>query len=191
MGEAGRQVPSARRLTMPQPIHTARLTLRELSPADAGFILRLLNEPAFLRYIGDRGVRNEADALGYLQQGPMASYARHGHGLLRVGLQSTDEPVGICGLVRRDTLPHADIGFAFLPEHCSRGYAVEAAAAAIHHGRTDLGLDEILAIVAPDNARSIRVLERLGLCFEREVVLSPGAAPLSLFRGGIRTPDRS
>lgn len=176
---------------MPQPIETPRLTLRELAPVDAGFILRLLNEPSFLRYIGDRGVRNESQALRYLRDGPMASYERHGHGLLRVALKATDEPVGICGLVRRDTLPHADIGFAFLPEHCSRGYAVEAAEAAIRHGRTDLGLDEILAIVAPDNARSIRVLERLGLSYDREVILSPGAAPLSLFHSGLTSPARS
>ena len=176
---------------MPQPIETPRLTLRELAPVDAGFILRLLNEPAFLRYIGDRGVRNESQALRYLRDGPMASYERHGHGLLRVALKATDEHVGICGLVRRDTLPHADIGFAFLPEHCSRGYAVESAEAAIRHGRTDLGLDEILAIVAPDNARSIRVLERLGLTYDREVVLSPGATPLSLYHRSLTNPARS
>ena len=176
---------------MPQPIETPRLTLRELAPVDAGFILRLLNEPAFLRFIGDRGVRNESQALRYLRDGPMASYERHGHGLLRVALKATDEPVGICGLVRRDTLPHADIGFAFLPEHCSRGYAVESAEAAIRPGRTDLGHDEILAIVAPDNARSIRVLERLGLTYDREVVLSPGATPLSLYHSSLTSPVRS
>lgn len=164
------------------PLLTERLQLRELTPADAPFIRRLLNEPSFLRFIGDRGVRSEADAVNYLLRGPMASYARHGHGLLRVGLRSDDTPVGICGLVRRDTLPLPDIGFAFLPEHWSRGFAFEAAEATLRHGREQLGIGEVLAIVSPGNDRSVALLERLGLRFEREVALGGDPKPLLLFR---------
>jgi RimJ/RimL family protein N-acetyltransferase len=164
------------------PLVTDRLTLRELALPDAPFIRRLLNEPSFLRFIGDRGVRSEADAVNYLLRGPMASYARHGHGLLRVGLRDDDSPVGICGLVQRDTLPLPDIGFAFLPEHWSRGFAFEAAEAALHHGRDQLGLAAVLAIVSPGNDRSVALLERLGLRFEREVALGDDPRPLLLFR---------
>ena len=167
------------------PLLTSRLQLRELTPADAPFIRRLLNEPSFLRFIGDRGVRNEADAVNYLLRGPMASYARHGHGLLRVGLRADDTPVGICGLVQRDTLPQPDIGFAFLPEHWSRGFAFEAADAALRHGRDALGLDEVLAIVSPGNDRSVALLERLGLRFEQEIALGGDPNPLLLFRGDL------
>jgi RimJ/RimL family protein N-acetyltransferase len=164
------------------PLETDRLQLRELTPADAPFIRRLLNEPSFLRFIGDRGVRSDVDAANYLLRGPMASYARHGHGLLRVGLRSDDTPVGICGLVQRDTLPQPDIGFAFLPEHWSQGFAFEAAAAALRHGRDMLGLEEVLAIVTPGNERSVALLGRLGLRFEREVTLGGDPKPLLLFR---------
>ncbi len=167
------------------PLETDRLQLRELTPADAPFIRRLLNEPSFLRFIGDRGVRSDADAANYLLRGPMASYARHGHGLLRVGLRSDDTPVGICGLVQRDTLPVPDIGFAFLPEHWAQGFAFEAAEAALRHGREALGLSEILAIVTPGNDRSVALLERLGLRFEREVVLGSDTRPVLLFRATI------
>lgn len=169
------------------PLLTERLQLRELTPADAPFIRRLLNEPSFLRFIGDRGVRNDADAANYLLRGPMASYSRHGHGLLRVGLRADDTPVGICGLVRRDTLPQPDIGFAFLPEHWSQGFAFEAAEAALRHGRDMLGLEEVLAIVTPGNERSVALLARLGLRFEREVSLGGDPKPLLLFRSAAAT----
>lgn len=169
------------------PLLTERLQLRELTPADSAFIRRLLNEPSFLRFIGDRGVRSDADAANYLLRGPMASYARHGHGLLRVGLRADDTPVGICGLVQRDTLPQPDIGFAFLPEHWSQGFAFEAAAAALRHGRDMLGLEEVLAIVTPGNERSVALLGRLGLRFEREVSLGGDPKPLLLFRSATAT----
>lgn len=160
---------------------TERLTLNALSPADAPFILALLNEPSFLRYIGDKGVRTEADAEQYIMQGPMASYERFGFGLYCVRLKEVETPIGICGLLRRDTLPDVDLGFAFLPDYWGKGYALEAAAATLAYGKTALGLTRIVAITAPDNEASIRLLEKLGMRFERMMQLTPDAPAVKLF----------
>ncbi len=152
--------------------------------SDAKFVRRLLNEPSFIRYIGDRGVRTLEDARGYIRRGPVASYRRRGFGLLRVELKESGEPIGICGLVEREALPDLDIGFAFLPEHWRKGYACESAAAVLAWGRDVLALDRVLAIVQPDNEGSIRTLRKLGMQFERMIRLSPEEPELQLF--GIR-----
>lgn len=166
-------------------LETERLILRRLSPAsDAEFILKLLNEPSFLQYIGDKGVRTLKDARQYMLNGPLKSYEENGFGLNKVELKSTGAPIGICGLVKRDPLPDADIGFAFLPEYWNQGYAVESAAAVMKHAREVLGLDRILAITTPDNELSARLLEKIGLKFARMIKLSDDAAEVSLF-----TPD--
>lgn len=155
------------------PIETARLTLRRLTEDDAEFILGLLNEPSFLQFIGDRGVRTVEDARAYIQKGPVASYERHGFGLLLVTRNQDGAPIGMCGLLKRDALDDVDVGFAFRPAYWSQGYAFEAASAVIAHGNTALGLRRVAAITQPDNAGSIRVLEKLGLRFERMVTM-PG-----------------
>lgn len=162
-------------------IETDRLQLRELVPEDAGFILELLNQPSWLRYIGDKGVRTLDDARRYIEEGPRAMYARHRLGLYRVGLKSTGEPIGLCGLLKRDTLEDVDIGFAFLPDHWGRGYAFEAASATMRHGLTELGLPRIVAIVSPGNEPSVRLLQKLGLRFQRLMRLSAEADEVQLF----------
>lgn len=159
----------------PPPIRTHRLHLRPIVEADAPFIRTLLNEPSFLQYIGDRGVRTEEDARGYIEKGPAASYLRHGFGLLLVEEQVSGTAVGMCGILRREGLDDPDLGFAFLPAYWSRGFASEAAAAVLAHAGTALGLPRVVAIVQPDNPGSLRVLEKLGFTFERTVVL-PGAS---------------
>jgi RimJ/RimL family protein N-acetyltransferase len=163
-----------------QVLATTRLALRQLTLDDAPFILRLVNEPGFLRYIGDKGVRDLAGAERYLRTGPLASYAQHGFGLWLVSLRADATPVGLCGLLRRPVLDDVDIGFAFLAECNGRGYATEAAAAVLHHSRTTLGLPRIVAITAPDNAASARVLEKIGLRFDRLLDLPgyPGGSRL-------------
>ncbi|MEH6413956.1 GNAT family N-acetyltransferase [Pseudomonas sp. CGJS7] len=150
-------------------IQTERLLLSELTPEDAAFILELLTEPSFLANIGDRGVRDLDTAVGYIQDGPVQSYARHGYGLWRVNLRDSGEAIGLCGLLKRDTLPDPDLGYAFLPRHWSRGYAVEAGAAALDYGLKTLALPRVLAITNPDNLASIKVLSRLGLGFQRMI----------------------
>lgn len=162
-------------------IDTERLTIRELTAGDAGFILELLNEPGFLGGIGDRGVRDLDGALRYIQDGPAASYARHGYGLWRVELRDSGEPVGMCGLLRRDTLPEPDLGYAFLQRHWQRGYAVEAGAAVLRYARETLALPRVLAIVNPDNAASVKVLERLGMQAQGTIRLGAENRDVRLF----------
>lgn len=159
---------------------TARLRLRHLAETDAAFMLALLNEPAFHEHIGDRGVRTPEQARDYLRDAPIASYARHGYGLYAVERQD-GELIGICGLVKRDALPEPDIGFAFLAAHEGQGYAREAAQAVLDHARGVLGLANVLAIVTPANARSIRLLEKLGLQFQHNLRLSDDNEELRLF----------
>jgi RimJ/RimL family protein N-acetyltransferase len=144
-------------------LETPRLVLRELTLDDAGFFLRLVNEPSWLRFIGDRNVRDLEASRRYLARGPLASYARHGFGLWVVHARRRSDPVGLCGLVRRDSLPGPDVGFAFFPSAWGRGWAAEAAGAVLDHARDVLGIRRVLAITDPDNAASIRVLRRIGM----------------------------
>jgi RimJ/RimL family protein N-acetyltransferase len=160
---------------------TDRLVLRRVTVADAPFILELLNDPDWLRFIGDKGVRTPEDARGYIETGPLASYARHGFGLYAVALRTDPTPIGLCGLVKRDVLPDVDIGYALLPQFRGSGYAHEAAAAVLRLARDEVGLPRIAAITNTDNARSIRVLDKLGLAFERMVRLSPDAPEIRYF----------
>ncbi len=161
-------------------IQTERLVLRQLGLHDAEFILELLNQPSFLRFIGDKGVRSLDDARQYIQKGPRDSYDRRGFGLYATCLLD-GTPVGICGLVKRDGLEDVDLGFAFLSRYFLRGFAVESASAVLAHARQVLGLQRIVAITSPDNVGSIAVLERIGLKFERMIRLQEDSPELKLF----------
>jgi ribosomal-protein-alanine N-acetyltransferase len=161
-------------------IQTERLVLRQLELNDADFILELLNEPAFLRFIGDKGVRDLETAAEYIQKGPIDSYGRHGFGLYATCLLD-GTPTGICGLVKRDGLADVDVGFAFLSRHRSKGYAAESAAAVLAHARRVLRLRRVVAITAPENFGSIAVLEKIGLQFERMIRLTEHGSELKLF----------
>ena len=163
-------------------LETERLILRRLDPtADAEFILRLLNEPSFLHYIGDKGVRTLGDAQRYIIDGPVKSYETNGFGLCKVELKNDATPIGMCGLVKRDTLPDADIGFAFLEAYWNKGYAHESAAAIMKHAREILGIKHVLAITTPDNEASGKLLEKIGLRFDRLTKLSADAPEVKLF----------
>jgi RimJ/RimL family protein N-acetyltransferase len=161
-------------------IETQRLSLRRLAFDDADFILELLNDPAFLQYIGDKGVRTADQARGYIQNGPMASYDRFGFGLYRVALKDGG-PIGMCGLLKRDTLDDVDLGFAFLPGFRAQGYAFESAQAVLAHEQAASGLTRVLAITSPDNVASIGLLEKLGFCFERMAQLTVGEPEVKVF----------
>lgn len=162
-----------------------RLTLRPFKLDDAPFILELLNDPDWLRYIGDRGVRTLDDARAYLQNGPLASYARHGFGLLMVELKDGAIPIGMCGLIKRAELDDVDLGFAFLPEFRGKGYASEAGAAVMAHARDSLGLKRVVAITTQDNAGSIKVLRKLGFRFERLIAWPGEELELNLFAADV------
>ena len=167
------------------PILTARLSLRLMELRDAEFILDLLNQESFIRQIGDKGVRNLADAGDYILKGPMLSYQRHGYGLfltaLRTPLSAPEIPIGICGLLQRDWLDHPDIGFAFLPQYAGQGYATESALAVMEHGRRAHGLDRIVGITAVDNHASIAVLQKIGLHYEGMTTSPDSGKAVKLF----------
>lgn len=162
-------------------IETRRLNIRCLTEEDAPFIMQLVNEPSFLRNIGDRGVRSLEDAREYIRNGPVASYEMHGFGLFRIALKETDEPIGMCGVLKRDTLEEADLGFAFFPAYWSRGYTTESARAVLGHAHDQVGLKRVAAITLPANDRSIRALERLGFRFETLIRMSDDADELRLY----------
>ncbi|GAB4034789.1 GNAT family N-acetyltransferase [Spirosoma gilvum] len=151
---------------------TDRLLLQKFTVEDAAFILELLNTPAWLRFIGDRGVRTLGDARQYILDGPLRSYEQHGYGPYLVRLKEVDQPIGMCGLFKRDTLEDMDIGFAYLPDHIGKGYGLEAATAVMTFARDVLKASRIVGVVDPKNANSIRLLEKLGLHFERAVRLN-------------------
>jgi [ribosomal protein S5]-alanine N-acetyltransferase len=164
-----------------QPLTTDRLRLRELAAADARFVATLMNEPSFVEHIGDRGVRTADDARTYIASGPWTRYETYGFGLWLVERRDTGEPLGICGLLQRDALPHPDIGFAFHSAHRSNGYAFEAASRVMAFARDPLRSPRLLAIVKSSNAPSIRLLTKLGMGYERMVRLSPNASEIALY----------
>jgi RimJ/RimL family protein N-acetyltransferase len=153
-------------------IETPRLILRRLHEGDAAFIFELVNDPDWLRNIGDKGVRTDDDARTYIRNGPADMYARLGFGLWCVELRTSGTSIGICGLIKRDTLTDVDIGFAFLPAYRAQGYAREAAQATLAYARDTLGLSRLVAIVSPHNRDSIRLLEKIGLRAEGALRLS-------------------
>jgi RimJ/RimL family protein N-acetyltransferase len=166
-------------------LETERLVLRQFTFEDADFILRLLNEPSFIQNIGDRGVRTLEDARSYILRVPLDSYEKNGFGLYLVILKESGKPIGMCGLIKRDQLEDVDIGYAFLPEFWSKGYAVEAALAVKEYARDVIGLKRLIAITDPENQASIRVLEKIGLRFEKMVRLSEDDIELKLLGANI------
>jgi ribosomal-protein-alanine N-acetyltransferase len=167
-------------------IETERLNLREMSDADAPFMLELLNDPDFIRFIADRGVRTNEEAARYIEARFVASYRQHGFGLWLVETKDGREAAGMCGLLKRgEPVPGVEVGYAFLPKFRGRGYAYEAAAASARYAREVLGLPSLYAVVNPDNDASIRVIEKLGLTYERPVRLAGEESDISLFAAGL------
>ena len=169
-------------------LQTERLQLRWLTLDDAGLMLAVWNNPAFLSYVGDRGIRTPKQARDALKDGAMKLYEDHGFGPFRVAVQSDDTPIGVCGLFYRDGFDDPDIGFALLPEFCSKGYAYEAAAAVMEYVRNDLALTRVVAIVSPENVASIGLLEKLGLNYERMLRLPEDDHDICLY--AIDFPDQ-
>ena len=151
---------------------TARLVISELTREDGELMLAILNDPDFIRNVADRGVRTVEQAQDYLEQGTIASYRQHGFGMYKVALKD-GSAIGLCGLVKRDFLDDVDIGYAYLPEYRGQGYALEAAQAVMDFAREGLGLQRIVAIVSPENDRSVALLEKLGMASEGRMTL-PG-----------------
>ena len=172
----GREVPSREPV-----IETERLVLRRLDLDDTAFIFELVNDPDWLRHIGDKNVRSLDDARAYLVNGPIDMYAKHGFGLFAVERREDGALIGMCGLIKRDTLDDVDIGFAYLPAYRAQGYAREAAAATLAYARDVHGMKRVVAIVSPANHASARLLERVGLRYERAVRPAADRDPIDLF----------
>ena len=162
-------------------LETTRTILRQLTAGDAEFMLDLLNQPSFIKYIGDRNVRNAEQARDYIETRFIASYKKFGFGLYLVELKQDNTPIGINGFVKRDSLPDADIGFAFLPQYCHQGYAFESSVGVMDYGRNILGLKRVLAITSQDNESSGKLLEKIGLKFESLIKQPHDTAELKLF----------
>ena len=160
---------------------TTRLRLRHLDTNDGEFILQLLNSPGWLEHIGDRRVSSVEEAVLYLLTGPINSYNQQGFGLYLVETKETCLPIGICGLIKREELEHVDIGFAFLPEFCGKGYAYEAAKATLIYARNELAIQKIVSVTNVDNTRSIQLLKKLGMTFKEKVQFPNEQRDLLLF----------
>jgi RimJ/RimL family protein N-acetyltransferase len=156
-------------------LQTPRLTISRFALSDTSFIIDLLNTPGWLQYIGDRNVHTREQAEAYLTNGPIKSYNEFGFGLMKVSLSETNQPIGICGLLKREVLLHPDLGFAFLPQYFGQGFALEAAHAVLQHVRYERNVQTILAITLPDNQRSIQLLEKLRFQYEKDFHL-PGSS---------------
>lgn len=161
---------------------TVRLSLRELTAEDAAFILQLLNTEGWLKYIGDRKVHTMKQAVRYITEGPVASYQAHGFGLWAVISKAEQKPVGICGLIKRDNLAHPDLGFAFLPEHMGKGFALESAEMVIRHAFEQIKLQQVLAITLPENEACIKLLQRVGFLSDGSEQWPPTGEILLRFR---------
>jgi [ribosomal protein S5]-alanine N-acetyltransferase len=162
-------------------IETNRLRLRELTTDDAEFVLQLVNEPSFISNIGDKGIRNLDDAVTFILSGSWTNQKRSGYGQFLIELSGNSQPIGICGLLYRDILGVTDIGYALLSAYHGFGYASEAAAAMMEYGYSTLGIDRIVALTSKENQPSIRVLEKLGLKFERIVKMSDDDSGTALY----------
>jgi RimJ/RimL family protein N-acetyltransferase len=159
---------------------TPRLRLRTADLDDADFYLALVNDPGFLEHIGDRGIRTREDAVQALLEGPIAMQEMRGHSLYVVELKDSGEPIGMCGLIKRETLDGVDIGYAYLANYCGRGYAYEAGMAVLALAPA-LGLKRVLAITSPNNLASNGLLRKMGMRFERFIHLVPGDAGSNLY----------
>jgi RimJ/RimL family protein N-acetyltransferase len=165
---------------MQNTLETARLFLRPFTTSDAAFILRLVNEPSWLEFIGDRNVHSIEDAGQYLLNGPIKSYAEHGYGFGLVSLKENNVAVGMCGLTKRNYLDAPDLGFAFFPEYTGQGYAVEIAKATIDYAKEILHLPMVYAFTAMDNIRSIQLLQKIGFTYDKPLWME--GEELNLYR---------
>lgn len=160
---------------------TERLAVRRMRADDAGFMLALLNSPSWLRFIGDRGVKTLEDAHRYIETGPLAMYASLGFGSYLVTLKDSGQPIGTCGLLQRDYLDEVDMGYAFQEPYWGQGYAFEVTSGLLDYANTALGLPRVLALVRAENQRSMHLLDKLGLRFDRVITHPDGDRELRVY----------
>ncbi|MFS1908490.1 GNAT family N-acetyltransferase [Vibrio lentus] len=150
-----------------QAVETARLRLRMITPQDAAFIQRLYSSEDFLRYIGDKEITDTDKAVEYIENNILKMHQEKGVCLLMVEIKDSSTPIGICGLIKRDTLESHDIGYGYVPEVYGQGFALEAAQEIIEQAKHNADINHLVAITTSDNIRSIALLTKLGFVFER------------------------
>ncbi len=156
-------------MTSKNILESERLLLREFTIDDATFILKLVNTPSWIKFIGDRNMHTLDDAHKYLESGPMDSYRKNGYGLSAVLLKNSNTLIGMCGLVNREETDYIDIGFALLPQYSNKGYGYEIASATMKHAKDELEIERVVAITDPANIPSIKLLNKLGLQFSKRI----------------------
>ncbi|TFW16313.1 GNAT family N-acetyltransferase [Duganella callida] len=162
-------------------LDTERLTLRTISADDAAFYYELVNDPTWLEHIGDKGIRSIEGARTAILEGPCAMQQKLGHSLYVMERKSDGAPLGLCGLIKRDTLPAVDIGYAIRPAYFGQGYTYEAAAAVVAYARDTLGLPRLMGITNPANLNSINLLAKLGLRFVEHKIMPPDGRPTNIY----------
>jgi RimJ/RimL family protein N-acetyltransferase len=163
-------------------LETERLMLRTIDADDAAFYYELVNDPTWLEHIGDKGIRSVEGARTAIIDGPCVMQERHGHSLYVMERKSDGKPLGLCGLIKRDTLPDVDIGYAIRPEYFGHGYTFEAAEAVVTYAREVLGLKRLMGITSPANTVSIKLLGKLGLTFIEHKTLPPDNRPTNIYQ---------
>jgi [ribosomal protein S5]-alanine N-acetyltransferase len=148
-------------------ITTERLTIEPITTNESSFIVALLNTEGWLKFIGSRNVHNEEEALAYIGRINNSQNLTY----WTVKLKNTSTSIGIVTLIQRDYLEHLDIGFAFLPAFEGKGFAYEATEAVLETLRKNKVINKILAVSVPENKKSIQLLEKLGLHFEKTIVV--------------------
>lgn len=166
---------------MTQIFETERLNVREFNENDKEFIFTLLNSPGWLKFIGDRNIKTLEDARLYIVNSPMFSYHKFGFGPYLVELKGSAIPIGMCSLIKRDTLDDVDIGFAFLSEYSGKAYAFEASKALLDYAKKDLNLKKLVAITNQDNIASINLLKKLGFKSEGAIKIQGEEEELFFF----------
>ena len=162
-------------------LQTKNLTFSEFNYHDGLFLVELLNSPNWLKYIGARGVNNELDAIQYIKNVYQKSYQQNGFGFYKVAITATNQPIGLCGIVKRDSLDDIDIGFAFLPAFAGQGFGYEAANATLEYAFNQLNISKIVAMVMPENEVSIALIKKIGMLFTKNIKLPNEDKELMLF----------
>lgn len=150
-------------------LETDRLWLREFVPDDAEDFFALNSDPEVMRYTGDTGLTSVEQARVGLCERPIANYQKYGFGRMAVILKGSGKLIGFAGLKYLDDLREVDLGYRLMAAYWGQGLATEASRACVSHGFQALGLKRIIGLVEPEHVRSVRVLEKCGLAFERMI----------------------
>lgn len=163
-------------------LQTPRTIVRQATLDDAAFVIELLNEPGWIRFIGDRDIHDLDAARAYIHERLLSSYAKHGFGSYVTCEKSTNTPIGLIGFVKRDTLDAPDIGYAVCQAHQGKGYAFEVCQALVQHGWEHLGFDKLYGYCLPDNVVSVNLLEKLGMTYLRDEDVNQSDEMCRLYR---------